>query len=155
MTKKEALRKIDRLVVERIFELTVTEEKRGRKSYTYVKQEDCENKDQFYKINNVLLTDYGWMTDEANIAYFSSNIESAFYLVDKLRKLDNCCIKMNLDVPGDVWRVEIKGNHYNCEKKGLADGRSSLPLQICLAGLLSVGVQREELKDILEAVKDW
>jgi hypothetical protein len=148
MSKKETLRKIDRLVVERIYGLKITEDKFGRHDRVYVKQEDCPNTDTFYTVNDVLLTDYGYMTDRADIAYFSSNIESAFNLVNKLRTMDNCCIKLNLDVPGDCWRVEIKGNHYDCEQKGVADGRASLPLQIALAGLLSVGVTREELKEL-------
>jgi len=148
MSKKETLRKIDRLVVEKIYGLKVTDEMFGRHKKVYVKQEDCQKKEDFYEVNSVLLTDYGWMTDQASVAYFSSSIESAFHLIKKLRTMDNCCIKLNLDVPGDVWRVEIKGNHYDCEQKGVADGRASLPLQIALAGLLSVGVTREELKEL-------
>ena len=148
MSKKETLRKIDRLVVEKIYGLKVTDEMFGRHKKVYVKQEDCENEKQFYEVNSVLLTDYGWMTDQASVAYFSSNIESAFNLVSKLRTMDNCCIKLNLDVPGDVWRVEIKGHDYDCKQKGVVDGRASLPLQIALAGLLSVGVTREELKEL-------
>lgn len=148
MSKKETLRKIDRLVVEKIYGLKVTDEMFGRHNKVYVKQEDCPDTDTFYTVNSVLLTDYGYMTDQADIAYFSSNIKTAFELVNKLRTMDNCCIKLNLDVPGDVWRVEIKGNHYDCEQKGVADGRASLPLQIALAGLLSVGVTRKELKEL-------
>ena len=136
------------MIVEKIYGLKVTEEQFGRHKKVYVKKEDCENEKQFYEVNSVLLTDCGWMTDQASVAYFSSTIESAFNLVSKLRTMDNCCIKLNLDVPGDCWRVEIKGNHYNCESKGMADGRASLPLQIALAGLLSVGVKREELKEL-------
>lgn len=146
--RNPTLRKIDRLVVEKIYGLKVTEEKFGRHTKIYVKKEDCEKEEDFYEVNSVLLTDYGWMTDVATVSYFSSNIEASFKLVDKLRTMDNCCIKLNLDVPGDVWRVEIKGNHYDCEQKGVSDGRASLPLQIALAGLLSVGVTREELKEL-------
>jgi hypothetical protein len=151
MSKKETLRKIDRLVVERIYGLKVTTEefaRCGRHDKVYVKQEDCPDTDTFYTVNDVPLTDCGYMTDRADVAYFSSNIKTAFDLVAKLRTMDNCCIKLNLDVPGNIWRVEIKGHHYDCKQKGVVDGRASLPLQIALAGLLSVGVTREELKEL-------
>lgn len=154
MTSKEALRKIDRLIVEKVFGLTVTDEQDGRRTKSYVKKEDCENEDQFYEVNDVLLTDYGWMNDQASIAYFSSRIEPAFYLVERLRDMDNCCIKINLDVPGDVWRVEIRGHEYGCEVKGMSDGRESLPLQICIAALMSVGVDKKELKEILKYIEE-
>jgi len=36
-------------------------------------------------------------------------------LVNKIRKHDTCCLKINLDIPGNIWSVEIRGNNYNCE----------------------------------------
>jgi hypothetical protein len=37
-------------------------------------------------------------------------------LVNKIRKHDTCCLKINLDIPGNIWSVEIRGNNYNCEQ---------------------------------------
>jgi len=37
-------------------------------------------------------------------------------LVSKIRKHDTCCLILNLDIPGDIWSVEIRGNDYKCEK---------------------------------------
>jgi hypothetical protein len=37
-------------------------------------------------------------------------------LVIKIRKHDTCCLIMNLDIPGNIWSVEIRGNNYNCEQ---------------------------------------
>jgi hypothetical protein len=37
-------------------------------------------------------------------------------LVNKIRKHDTCCLILNLDIPGDIWSVEIRGNNYNCEQ---------------------------------------
>jgi hypothetical protein len=76
---------------------------------------------------------------DGQIGNYITDIEDAFRVIKKLRRMDNCCIKLSLDVPGNHWRVEIKGMDYECISKATVDGHPNLCLQISLAALKSVG----------------
>ena len=93
------------------------------------------------KIDQLILKHFFGGDKSLKTRLFTSSLEDAFLIVDKLRKMDNCCIKMQLDVPGDCWMVTINGEKYNCKTKGLCDGYKSLPLSMCLAALKSIKVE--------------
>lgn len=67
---------------------------------------------------------------------YSSSITQSMKVIDALQKLNNCCVKLQLDIPADMWEVTIKGNNYNCEVKGFGQHKS-LAMAICKAALKS------------------
>jgi len=98
----------------------------------------------------VVVDDEGYNT--TFLPFYSSSYSKIPSIINKLKTMNNCCFKMSLDIPGDVWRVEIKGGHkYACKPKAVIDGIESLPTAVCLAALKSIGY---DIKDLIKEIKE-
>ena len=143
MKNKSLEKKINYLIVKHLFKLPISFKTQYGEIVYFVDKKDCDEK-TFFNVNNIHLTDMGHMMSLVEVNSFSNDLDASFIVVDELRKKDNCCIKLDLDVPGNIWTVTIKGNNFNCEKKGLGSNES-LPMAICYAALLSLGLSRDDI----------
>jgi len=83
--------------------------------------------------------------DKVNILPYSSSFDHIHKLIKYISRMDNCCLIMNFDIPGNIWDITIKGNHYKCEKKVFLSNHDLLT-GLSLAALQLV-MTKEELRD--------
>ena len=83
--------------------------------------------------------------DRVNILPYSSELKYAETLIQFIRMNDNCYLKINLDIPGNIWEVEVKGNDYNCERKSFV-AAEWLPEALAITALLQI-MTEEEIED--------
>jgi len=83
--------------------------------------------------------------DKVNILPYSSDFKYIHELIKYISRMDNCCLKLNFDIPGNIWDITIRGNDYNCEKKVFLSNKDLLT-GLSLAALRLI-MTKEELRD--------
>lgn len=132
------LKTLDKLIVEKVFNLPVSTKRQHRQDVFYVKREDT-TEDLFFKVNDCFATDMGYMTNLAKLERFSSNLKAAFLVIEELKKSGVHIVLGTHGYEGN-WYCEIDDNYTS--------SASDLPLAIVLSALKFKGMTEKELDGI-------
>ena len=136
------LKTLDKLIVEKVFNLPVSTKRQHGQDVFYVKMEDT-TEDLFFKVNDCFATDMGYMTNLAKLERFSSSLQAAFLVVEELKKSGVHAVVMEYNTFCNDWACEIRAENglFSSTEDGLA-------LAIVLSALKFKGITEKELDGI-------